>query len=572
MAGGELADSVARALDSVAHRGPDGRGVWIGPGVALGHCRLAIISPEDGQQPILDEATGVALTFNGEIYNYRALRQRLASLGHRFRTQSDSEVLLRGYLEFGVDVLAQLSGIFAFCVFDPRDRSLFGARDHFGVKPLYLWRHAGQTGDDLICASEIKAILACACVDRALSLEALYEYLIFGFVSGPATLFRDVQSLLPGHAFTYRAGTLRSFPYFTPREIHPLITDPEHAVRELESQLQRAVTLQLVSDVPLGILLSGGVDSGLIAALGHDGRPGMPAFTLRHAAEGYDETPYARRVAERYHLPLSVIDVSQYELPDLLRRATWFYDDPLIQTNTLGLYLLCREINACGVKVVLSGEGGDELFGGYARYGEVIGQVANGNEQRLLLGRNDVALPRVRRFWPEHPQGFLYRESVVRNLADAAPGNRLLLYDQQTFLTHFLQRQDRMGMAFGVEIRVPFLDHELANFANSLHPALKFGEGFAKQVLKQVAESYLPADVVHRSKEAFDTPVLESLRGGSLNDLFKATVNPRSRVASLFDVAEIDRMLAELERGESGVARILWQLLTLETWMQVFEV
>ena len=561
-------DFLARATSVLAHRGPDGHDVWVGPAVEMGHRRLAIISPSDGQQPFVDDESGCVLVYNGEIYNFKELRAELESRGHRFRTRCDTEVLLRGYLADGPDIVKRLNGIFAFVLYDPRRDRLFGARDPLGVKPFYYHR----AGDRFVMASEIKALFEDPAVPRRLRPEALFEYLIFGFVAGTDTLYEGVRQLAPGDMFLEEGGRLVLSSYWRPREQTPLERAEGPALAALDERLAAGVARQMVSDVPLGVLLSGGVDSSLLSVYASRIRRDVPAFTLRHRAEGYDETAHAAKVAEVTGAPLHVIDIDSSKALDLLPRAIWFYDEPLIQTNTLGLYLLCEKIAGHGIKVLLSGEGADEVFGGYERYRETLGAVRAGRKEAVLLGRNDVAFPRVERFWPGRPRRFPFRESLVAAGAGFEEGNQILIYDQSTYLPHLLQRQDRMGMAHGIEVRVPFLDVPLVEWANGLAADLKIHPAESKFLLKKLAERFLPRSILYRPKQAFDTPVAESLARGAFRDYFRDTLGPGAAVHGLFDRAGVEGLMADYLAGDAPLWRILWQILCVEVWMKTFSV
>ncbi|MBM3836653.1 MAG: asparagine synthase (glutamine-hydrolyzing) [Verrucomicrobia bacterium] len=559
---------LARAMASLRHRGPDGTGTWSKNRIEIGHCRLAIISPEDGQEPVVDKSAGVALTFNGEIYNYREIRQRLIGCGHVFRTNCDAEALLRGYIEFGMDVLQHLNGIFAFVIYDEKRHLVFGARDHLGVKPLYYYRDEQQ----FICASEIKGLFCDARVPRKLRQDTLFEYLVFGFVAGPNTLYEGIYQLEPAHWFTILDREFTIGRFWKAKGHADLIQETGEALDCLEAKIRRAVRYQLISDVPLAALLSGGVDSSLMTLFANQEQPGIQAFTLRHPSEGYDETQYATMVSEANGIPLHTIDIDSADALELLRKVTWFYDEPIIQTNTIGLYKLCREISRFGVKVLLSGEGADETFGGYDRYRESLRAYRSGKEDVVVYGRNEVAFPRIERFWPNRQRRFDFRERLATDLKGEADGNQLLLYDQSTYLPHLLQRQDRMGMACGIEVRVPFLDWPLVEYANRLAPELKIHPTEGKFILKRLAERYLPHELVHRPKQAFDTPIAESLARGEFNTFFKDSVSPNARIATLFDLRGIEGLMTQFERGNTALWRILWQVLCVEVWMSTFEV
>lgn len=560
-----------RALHSLRHRGPDGLGHKQPiPELEIGHHRLAIISPEDGEQPMEDKNTGVVLSFNGEIYNYLELKEELVARGVKFFTTSDTEVLLKAYIEFGDQFISRLNGMFSFVIYDPKKASIYAYRDRLGIKPLYYYFNQKK----LVIASEIKAILEDRNIARKLNQERLYEYLVFGFCAGSENLLKDISVLLPGQymSFSIPKRSLEVMNYWKLWDSRVSLWNENEAVDAIDNALEASVKYRMRADVPFAIILSGGVDSSLVSHYADKMHPGLVAYSLRVKEEKYDETRYAQMVCKDRKLKLNIIDIDSQGVAELLDHVTWLYDEPVLQTNTIGLYKLCLQISTDGIKMLLGGEGADELFGGYGRFQETVSLMRQGMVEKLLLGRNDVAYERIEKFWPGNKPIFPARQKIVDALREHKDVQQVLLNDQFVYLVHLLQRPDRMGMGCGIEMRVPFLDHHLVELANSIDPELRCHPRESKYILKKLASKYLPDELIYRPKLAFDTPIAKSLASGVMNDYFKSHVHQNSSIADLFDMKGIDLLMKNFQLGDVPLWRMLWQLLTLQRWMEIFKV
>ncbi len=615
VARGDLERMAARLV----HRGPDDAGFELLGPAGLGFRRLSIIDVAGSHQPIWNEDRTLCLVFNGEIYNFRALRKQLGERGHTFRTQGDGETILHLYEEHGDDAVARLNGMFAFALWDaPRQRLLLG-RDRLGIKPLYYAR-AGQR---LAFASETKALLAQGGAARRADRAALVAYMSHGSIPGTATALEGVRRLAPGHVAVFDAGGLRERQYWdldlrTKRE-----RDPRALADEVEALLRDSVELQMISEVPLGALLSGGVDSSLIAALMAQLSPHpVEAFSIGYGAGGefMNELSFARVVAERWgmhHHPLVV------EPDDLLRdfeRVVWHLDEPCGDPAAF-LTLALSEFSRRHVTVVLSGLGADELFAGYRRYlglrwrerwlalprvlreGIALPLLRRlpetrtdrfGNWARLAKKFVAAADPDPRRAWantisylPEYDgpmftgdfagvrraryasEAFDELWSRVAALPD--PIDRATYLDVKTYMVdQLLLLQDKMSMAVSLEARVPFLDHRLVELAATIPTAAKLAGGRLKAVLKTVAERHVPRECVHRAKQGFAAPLERWLRGPLRGRLEDALAPARVRDRGVFEVAFVEWMKREFfERGRD-LSLQLYQALVLEAWFAAY--
>jgi asparagine synthase (glutamine-hydrolysing) len=560
---------MVKALESMKHRGPDGFGsLDISPELEFGHHRLAIIGPDNGEQPMVDNETGVVLTFNGEIYNYIELRKTLISKGYVFLTNCDTEVLLKSYIEYGIDCIQKFNGMFSFVLWDPRSKDLYAVRDRLGIKPLYYYHKSGK----LIVASELKTILVDNDVDHGIGSDLLYEYLVFGFTAGKNHLISSVKQLRPGeymHINAKKQFLIKS--YWALENQIELIHNENDVLEELDAKLKESVKYRLRADVPLAIVLSGGVDSSLISHYAEEMVSGLTAYSLRVLEENYDETKYAKMVCANRDINFCVVDIDGKNFADLLDEVIWYYDDPVLQTNTIGLYKLCQKISSDGIKVLIGGEGADELFGGYGRHLETLRLVDAGQKEKILYGRNEVSFDRISKFWSYKNNAFTERNDIKNRYAHLSHGQQILRNDQMLYLTHLLQRPDRMGMACGIEMRVPFLDHNLVELANSIDSSLRFNLNESKYLLKKLTARYLPHDLIYRDKLAFDTPIAESLARGSMNEYFQDHINKNSAICELFDLSQINAMMSDFKNGKKELWRMLWQLLSLERFMKLFK-
>jgi asparagine synthase (glutamine-hydrolysing) len=601
----------------IAHRGPDDAGFHIAGNVGLAMRRLSIIDLSTGTQPIANEDKTVRLVYNGEIYNHKELRMKLIEAGHRFRTNSDTEVIVHLYEEYGQKCVQHLRGMFAFALWDSKKRILFVARDRLGIKPFYFL----HLEDKFLFASEIKALLAHPDVRATLNRRALPEFLTFGYLSGSETLFEAVQKLAPGHtAVLEECGHLNIQQYWDV----PLAEATErrslsYYVNGYRDLLEESVKSHLMSDVPLGVFLSGGIDSSAIAALVSDNRrESLQTFSVGYAESEYSELSYARTVAEHLGSDHHEVRVSRKDFFDALPKLIWHEDEPLVWPSSVPLYFVAQ-LARQSVKVVLTGEGSDETLAGYTRYPATLWN------ERLDRGFRGLVPERTRRFlrqsvansaWlPKNmvrklshtflgrdgaswaslyldkfystfseaelvglltdemlPEpGEVYRETMA--YLDKAPGpllSRLLYTDIKTYLVELCMKQDQMSMAASVESRVPFLDHELVEFAVNIPSELKTSGLTGKRILKKALKGRLPDEILYRRKLGFPTPLSTWLSGSQLDSVADTLLAERSVSRDIFKVEGLHQLLAEHRDGHRDHSNKLWRLLNLELWHQIF--
>lgn len=608
---------VLRAMgESMAHRGPDGEGHWVGPGVGLVHRRLAIIDLAGGRQPLGNEDGSVQVTFNGEIYNYQGLRADLLAKGHQFRTNSDTEVLVHLYEEEGERLVNRLRGMFAFAIWDSGKRRLLLARDRLGIKPLYF----SHDGEKLLFGSELKALLAHPGVARDIDPAALEDYLAYGMVSGERSIFRGVRKLLPGHTLMVRPGEWGR----APRRYWQLQREPDEGRSQedweeaIRAKVREAIKLHLIADVPVGAFLSGGVDSSVVVSSSAGATRGaLRTFSIGFREQAFSELPFAREVADQF----GAQHTEEIVTPDavsLLDDLAWYYDEPFADSSAIPTFLVSR-LASRHVKVVLSGDGGDEAFGGYSRYAHDLREAAV--RRRLPAWLRQGVLGPLGRAWPKTDwlprplraktaltnlsldAGSAYantlalcrrplrRQLLAKRLAATLNGHEpeqllrasyatapagdplsgMLAADVGTVLPDdFLVKVDRASMAYGLEVRPPLLDHELMELAARVPSRWKVRGKDTKFIFKRAYESRLPASVTQRPKQGFELPIDAWLRG-PLRDIFESSVlRPGAVVAGLID-QDVARGLQRAH--QSGVGRhgnVLWALLVLARWAEHF--
>ncbi|OOC10870.1 N-acetylglutaminylglutamine amidotransferase [Thioalkalivibrio halophilus] len=574
------ADAVARMLPCLERRGPDADGLWASGRVALGHRRLSILDlSQRAHQPMFDPETGLSLVFNGAIYNFRALRSELEGRGHRFFSSGDTEVILRGYAEWGEGVVARLHGMFAFALFDGEHQRLLLARDRMGIKPLYLAR----TGDGIRFASNTAALLAGGGVDTELDPEGLHMlFSLHAVVPAPRTVLRGVRKLEPGHYITIDAhGQERQQCYWQLNARRPAeaVSDAEWQER-IEAGLRRAVRRRLeVADVPVGVLLSGGLDSSLLVALAmEEGAQDLRTFTV-----GFEDQPeekgsefeYSDPVAERYATDHQATLIPNDQVLARLPEAVEAMAEPMFGQDAVAFYLLSEQVSQ-HVKVVQSGQGADEVFGGYFWYPQMA-EDRHGDWverfRRHYFDRDHPEMAEMLRHPPPNDvTGEWLREQFHRLESDRADSfiDAVLALDVTTLIVDDpVKRVDNMTMAFGLEARVPFLDHELVETAAAMPPHLKLGDG-GKDVLRRIARGRLPDAVLDRPKGYFPVPALKYVRGDFL-DFMRDILNSRAaRERGLYQPAYIDKLL---DAPDQYFTRIqgskLWHAALLEYWLQV---
>lgn len=595
-------DHLFRMRETIEHRGPDGAGAWIHQNVGLGHRRLSIVDLEGGKQPLTNEDRTVWVTFNGEIYNYQELASELRQRGHQFRTRSDTEVLVHGYEEWGLDFIKRLNGIFAFGLYDLTRKRLILVRDHLGIKPLF-YRH---TRAGLFFGSEIKAVLAGANHTPAVRPESLQEYLIYRYVAGSNTFFDGIRRLPAAHAAIWEAGTLRMHRYWMPPAPDASRADePEAATAELDRQLDRAVRMQLMSDVPLGSFCSGGLDSGLVT--GYASRyqqDSPPTFSVGFESSAWDETPLARANAERFGTDHHVLLMRQTEFYPQVRKLIEYSDEPLSHPNSVPLYLLSR-LARQHVTVVLTGEGSDELFAGYPRYhlarlqgaiGRVpqavrsaaaglLGRLPGHRAQRLAdsipLSFDDALLFNSAYVSPALVQQLTgapldaalaeRRAILARSRIAADPVASLCRYELQTYLGCALDRMDRMSMANGLEARVPFLDIPLVEWGMRLPSSLKLRGRGNKVLVRNLAQRLLPAQVAQGRKSGFGVPLDDWFRSAASAGFAADLSNPDHPAMDYLDRRVLNRVVSEHRSGAADHGELLWLLQNFFTWREIHQ-
>ena len=586
---GEDREMVAASVVTLRHRGPDGVGYWAGSKAAFGHARLSIIDLATGDQPLFNEDGSVCVILNGEIYNYRELALELRQLGHVFRSRSDTEVIVHGYEEWGLQVVDRLDGMFAFALWDEHRQRLVLARDRFGEKPLYYTRLREQPGS-LWFGSEIKALLAHREVERTLAEEHLGEYLLYRNVVAPATLFRGILQVRPGHLMVVEAGEAKESRYYDQEATTASSPSPDE---EVDALLGESVTRRLMSDVQLGTVLSGGLDSSLVSSLAARARDHLDTFCVGFADARFDERPYARAVAQAIRSTHHELVVEASDITRELPRLTWANDEPLTHPNSIAMHLVFdfakREH---GVTVLLSGEGADEVFGGYDWYRALLRRerVARwpgiGLAARVIPGSKGSLLRRL--LHPDYPlvANALAPRALAARLhrsAGAVPASRralwpagrpglpgMFIYDQRTYLQALLQRQDRMSMAAGVEARVVFLSHPLVEWANRLPPARKVSAAERKIPLRRMASRLLPPALFDRPKVGFALPLRDWMApGGGLADRVAALTSSSAFVSAYCANGAIARLVTEQHSGHDH-SDMLWTLLALEEWSRMF--
>ncbi len=598
--------------DALVHRGPDAHGRYLAPGIGLGVRRLKIIDLITGDQPISNEDGSVITVFNGEIYNFLELRDELARLGHTFRTRSDTEVIVHAYEEFGDDFVSRLRGMFAIALWDIRQRRLVLVRDRLGKKPLVYAHLRGE----LVFGSELQAIVTCVAVPRTLDDGALGDYLAYGYVGAPATIYSAVRKLPPGHVLVWSEGAVAVSRYWAPRFGPKRQIAEADALEELERRLDEAVRLRLISDVPLGALLSGGVDSSLVVALmaAHIQGP-IRTFSIGFEDAGYDELAHARRVARRYgadHHELVVRPDAAAILPDLVRH----YGEPYADSSAVPTYYVSKLAKA-HVTVALNGDGGDELFGGYDRYRAMLlaerlrsfpashflfGLAAAVARGKVGLGtRAGARAERFLRFGalsaPERyaswvgaiPPGQIADllrpelasrvaaarvvsvERTYAAFADLGPVDRLIATDMGTYLPDdLLVKVDIASMANSLETRSPLLDNEVVEFAGTLPEDLKLRGSQQKYLLRRLARRFVPAENLDRPKMGFGVPVGRWLRGGLKELASEALLGERARSRGYFRSDAVRGLWDQHQSGRMDRSASLWTLLMLELWHQEF--
>jgi asparagine synthase (glutamine-hydrolysing) len=595
-----LAEAMTRSL---AHRGPDGHGLHVDGPVALGHRRLSIIDLATGDQPIYNEDRSVSVVFNGEIYNYQELRGELQRRGHCFSTESDTEVIVHQYEEDGDRCLDAFNGMFAFALWDARRRRLLAARDRYGEKPVYYCIRGGR----LLLASELKAILVDASIPRHVDLAALDDYLSYGYIPAPRTIFAGIQKLPAGHYLVWERGQLTIHTFSRDAAPTDVRRSEEEWVQMLLSALDDSIRLRLRSDVPIGAFLSGGVDSnGIVALASRQLSKPLQTFSVGFGEADFDELALARLTAKRYgtdHHEIVVTDADISELANLVQH----FDEPFGDPSMVPTYYIAREARRF-VKVCMSGDAGDEVFGGYEHY-----------QQALRHERLDRTLPRPLRrgigslgaALPDHVigKGWMQRLGAERatryhrqlGIFDADERVQLLrpevaasvcrrphlfepffmgptrdllatcqLVDQKTYLPEdVLVKVDRAAMRCALEVRIPFLDYRVVELANAMPATMKVCGATQKYVLRRLLRDVVPVEVLAGPKRGFGIPIRHWFRGELKRYARDRLLGTSSRSREYILPGAVERLLGAHERGGRDLSERIWTLLVLEEWCRV---
>lgn len=600
--------------DILHHRGPDDAGAYIDGSIGLAMRRLAIVDVAHGAQPMT--SGGCTIVYNGEVYNHARLRPDLIARGHEFATHSDTETILHLYQEYGRDCVEHLRGMFAFAVWDQPKRELFIVRDRFGVKPLY-YVHAED--GSLFFASEIKSLLEAGAVKPEINFKALPDQFGNHGTSGDETLFAGVKRLMPGHTLLWQDGRVEIREYWDLEfeAKHEPRSDREY-IDEWRSLFERSVGLRLMADVPLGMFLSGGIDSSAIAAVMSRMVDGpVKTFSVGFAEREANELEYARLVARTFNTDHHEITITPDEFFAVLPKLVWHEDEPIGFVASVPLYFVSK-LAGQHVKVVLTGEGSDEMMAGYGRYQKALSLLSYGEKYEALTPsfvrdavRGGVAtLPLPSSLTRKLDRTFLSRDADIENLffdnfavfpkamqrnlfshatrekfLDANPFSRsqawldktdaedvldkLLYADTKTYLHELLMKQDQMSMAASVESRVPFLDHELAEFTARMPRDMKLRGGTTKWILRQAMKGILPSEILERPKMGFPVPIGRWFRSGYRHIIDEYVLSRRAIARGVFDEKYIRRLVAGHNAGENHDER-LWALINFEIWQRTF--
>src|SRR5215469_14380250 len=606
---------VRRMTDIIPHRGPDASGCCVRGEVALGHRRLSIIDLSTGGQPMSNEDDSVWITYNGEIFNHADVRLELESAGHRYKSRCDTETIIHAYEQWGDRSPLRYRGMFAYVIWDENKRQLFCVRDRLGIKPFYYF----WNGRLFAFASEIKALLEHPEISAVFNDALLPEYLAFGYTSGDQTLFTGIHRLLPGRTLTVTCGPdagIEIKQYWEAPCPTSFDDRPDHEwIAECRSQLEQVVRMRLMSDVPLGMFLSGGVDSSAIAAIikRHADGP-VKTFSVGYTESRYSELSEARQVAEEIGTDHHEVFVSMEDFFNALPRLVWHEDEPITWPSSVSLHFVSN-LAAEQVKVVLTGEGSDELFAGYGRYrfyqlnaqwmrayngvpAGVRGAIQNAvSESSLLsatlrrklghtvLGRGaEIESLYLNNFYSAF--GLDEQQKLLNRPFDANPYatflqrwnahpqsptlSRLLYADQKTYLVELLMKQDQMSMSCSIESRVPFLDHKFVEFAALVPPHMKLRGKQGKYIIKKAVEDLIPRSIIYRKKMGFPTPITAWLLHEEARTIRDYLRDPDGLLAAYLDIACLNELLDKHERRIHDATDRIWRLLNLQVWGDIF--
>jgi asparagine synthase (glutamine-hydrolysing) len=600
--------------DILFHRGPDDAGLFIDKNVGLGHRRLSIVDVAAGHQPMSNEDNTIHITYNGEIYNHADYREELESKGHRYRTHCDTETIIHLYEEHGAECVDYLRGMFAFAIWNQQKKELFLARDRLGVKPLY---YVHDKDGSLFFASEIKSLLEAKAVKPEINFAELPDQLANHATSGEETLFRGVKRLLPGHTLTWRDGEIKIEKYWEVNYEPKNKSEEKVLIEEWRELFKTSVRLRLMADVPLGMFLSGGIDSSAIAAMMSEmvAEP-IKTFSVAFKEREANELEYARMISERFKTDHHEIVLSPEQFFETLPKLVWHEDEPIAHLASVPLYFVSK-LAQQHVKVVLTGEGSDEMLAGYERYRKTVYNLAIGRgyetitpralrrfvknrveslpvRARKKLTRTFLSLPsdieniyfdnfavftramQHRLFTPEAKEqiGYSNPYAIARNLLAEADAkkllDRLLYADTKTYLHELLMKQDQMSMAASIESRVPFLDHKLVEFTAKLPTRLKLKGWTTKYILRESMKGILPEPILTRGKMGFPVPVGSWFRNEFRYIIDEYVLSERVQSRGLFNPDFVREIVSRHNSGAENHEERLWALVNFEIWQRQF--
>ena len=598
---------LSQMRDVMKHRGPDDKGLFVDNFFGFAHRRLSIIDLSTGKQPLANEDESIWVCFNGEIYNYQELRESLLARGHVFRTNSDTECLVHLYEEYGFDFVAKLNGMFAIALWDSKMHRLIVVRDRLGIKPLYYFCN----NNVFLFASEIKSILKFPGFKPEINIEALKEYMVFRYLSGGRTMFKNVKRLLPGHMLIVRGGgNIQKRVYW---DLELGCNENGHgfdeAIERIDSLMQQSVNYRLIADVPVGTYCSGGIDSSIVTALAAKRVDNaVETFCVGFDASNWDERPFSRLTANRYNTKHHELVIRENDFVEYMERLNWYFDEPISHPNSVPLYHLSRYARKY-VKVVLTGEGADELFGGYPRHYMVLlyqflSKVHGGLPKAFSVFLRCVPQRKMRKLaWALQfnrngavifNSAFNYVQDVDKLLISDSSSDSvdyldyrlrcfqafvgkedlteaLMNFEIKTYLVSALERLDKMSMATGLEARVPLLDHNIVEYVTSLPRKYKLHRLQNKYIFKKYAEQYIDHEVINGSKSGFGVPLCEWFRnldglGGFVMDLQKSD----SPVQQYCDNHALKNVINAHMGREKDYSELLWVLVNLNLFLKVF--
>jgi len=616
-------DLLRSMTDRIAHRGPDGSGFFCDDFVALGHRRLSIIDVAGGHQPMTNEDGRLQIVYNGEIFNHAQLRPDLEAAGHRYHTRCDTETIIHSYEQYGEDCVTKYRGMFSFAIWDTQSKTLFCARDRLGIKPFYYW----TDGITFVFGSEIKALLMHPAVRAEFDDKNLPEFLAFGYLSGEETMFRNIRKLMPGHTMKVEVTSARTLAISQKQYWDvPVPTaaagggkDDQAWIDECRRRVEETVQMRLMSDVPLGMFLSGGIDSSTIGALMKrmvgDPTQKIKTFSVGYREVEYSELGFARELATEINTDHHEVTLGMEDFFNKLPSLIWHEDEPIVWPSSVALYFVSK-LASEEVKVVLTGEGADELFAGYHRYqhqatneshAAIYGKVPAGLRKgiRNLVAGSSLLPADLRRkaqhtivgrelsfeslyldnfysaFSAEEQEGLTKEHFSAESpyssymgyrakRAGSDPLTQLLYADQKTYLVELLMKQDQMSMACSIESRVPFLDHTFVEFAAQVPANLKIREGKGKYILRKAVENLLPPSTLTRKKMGFPTPIKNWLLDPRANALYTKLQEPNGFIASYLDMGRVSKMIEQHRSHKIDATDRIWRLLNLQYWGEIF--